>query len=387
MMWMVLSSFVHAHSGGTDAYGCHAGSQPYHCHGATHINFDGVDIQGEIVKPSIQYVQEEIRVDPCDKYAGTDTWMECSLNLSYQEITSLCEMTRTNPTAVKAYLDTLVKTSLMETIYESTGENGWQYRYHPDEDYYVVINSPRGKWNGKKLRTGTKGYDNVYRMHSEMLADRISTVPSSDYEGKQVTIWQSCSSNGRDVYDEHWYTQVRDQPNEVWSEFVAWPVPVGTCEEGHLREGWGRGGSQKYCNKFAGPMSMERTIYTKNPANKHQSVSHNFTTPVGMIVSPDIWTFEENGTVVLPISTTMFVVVNNETKEFGILYRSIQMGNHTPGGDMVFHEELPMRLYRESQEAETPPTVVKPENPWIGPLAIATFIGGMIFIINQHGGF
>ena len=32
MMWMVLSSFVYAHSGGTDAYGCHAGSQPYHCH-------------------------------------------------------------------------------------------------------------------------------------------------------------------------------------------------------------------------------------------------------------------------------------------------------------------------------------------------------------------
>ncbi len=24
-----------AHSGGTDANGCHAGSQPYHCHGAT----------------------------------------------------------------------------------------------------------------------------------------------------------------------------------------------------------------------------------------------------------------------------------------------------------------------------------------------------------------
>ena len=24
-----------AHSGGTDAYGCHAGSRPYHCHGST----------------------------------------------------------------------------------------------------------------------------------------------------------------------------------------------------------------------------------------------------------------------------------------------------------------------------------------------------------------
>ena len=26
---------VSAHSGGTDANGCHAGSQPYHCHGST----------------------------------------------------------------------------------------------------------------------------------------------------------------------------------------------------------------------------------------------------------------------------------------------------------------------------------------------------------------
>lgn len=26
---------AHAHSGGTDANGCHAGSQPYHCHGSS----------------------------------------------------------------------------------------------------------------------------------------------------------------------------------------------------------------------------------------------------------------------------------------------------------------------------------------------------------------
>ena len=385
MIWMALLSLAHAHSGGTDAYGCHAGSQPYHCHGATHINFDVVDVQGEIIKPSIQYVQEEIRVDPCDKYAGTDAWMECSLNLSYQEITSLCEMTRTNPTEVKAYLQTLVKTSLMETIYESTGENGWQYRYHPDEDYYVVVNSPRGRWNGKKLRTDTEGYANVNRMHGEMLAQRVSSVPSSDYDGKHVTIWQSCSSNGRDDFDEHWYTQVRDQPDQ-WGNFVAWPVPVGVCKEGHSREAWGRGGPRKYCSEFEGPVSMQKTMYTKDPSNKYENVSHSFRLPAGMIYSPEIWTLEETGTVVLPISSTMMVVVNNKTKEFGIIYRSIQLSNHAPGGAMVLDEELPMRLYRESQEEETP-KVVQYENPWIGPIAIASFVGGMIFIINQHGGF
>lgn len=29
---VLASSFVSAHSGGTDKYGCHAGKKPYHCH-------------------------------------------------------------------------------------------------------------------------------------------------------------------------------------------------------------------------------------------------------------------------------------------------------------------------------------------------------------------
>lgn len=29
---IISNSVAFAHSGGTDANGCHAGSQPYHCH-------------------------------------------------------------------------------------------------------------------------------------------------------------------------------------------------------------------------------------------------------------------------------------------------------------------------------------------------------------------
>ncbi|WP_328187637.1 YHYH domain-containing protein [Marinobacter sp. OP 3.4] len=29
---MMLIGVAHAHSGGTDKNGCHAGSKPYHCH-------------------------------------------------------------------------------------------------------------------------------------------------------------------------------------------------------------------------------------------------------------------------------------------------------------------------------------------------------------------
>jgi len=32
LLFLVSSAF--AHSGGTDAYGCHSGSEPYHCHGS-----------------------------------------------------------------------------------------------------------------------------------------------------------------------------------------------------------------------------------------------------------------------------------------------------------------------------------------------------------------
>ena len=33
MFSLLFSSTLYAHSGGTDSNGCHAGSQPYHCHG------------------------------------------------------------------------------------------------------------------------------------------------------------------------------------------------------------------------------------------------------------------------------------------------------------------------------------------------------------------
>lgn len=32
LAFLSISSAAIAHSGGTDAYGCHAGTQPYHCH-------------------------------------------------------------------------------------------------------------------------------------------------------------------------------------------------------------------------------------------------------------------------------------------------------------------------------------------------------------------
>ena len=31
-MFILSSNFALAHSGGTDANGCHAGTKPYHCH-------------------------------------------------------------------------------------------------------------------------------------------------------------------------------------------------------------------------------------------------------------------------------------------------------------------------------------------------------------------
>lgn len=44
---LILSPvFAHAHSGGTDRYGCHGGSRPYHCHGGGSSSSSGGSSRG-----------------------------------------------------------------------------------------------------------------------------------------------------------------------------------------------------------------------------------------------------------------------------------------------------------------------------------------------------
>ena len=345
---ILATSIAAAHSGDTDTSGCHAGSKPYHCHGSTHIEFDTVDIKGELVKPAIQYVKEDIRVDPCEKHAGTDEWIECSINLSYEEISSLCAMTRTNPIKVKDYLDVLVNNSLRELIYESTGKDGWQYRYNAEEDFYRVVNSPGGRWNGKELNNDTKAYKNVYKLHSELLKQRITSIPSADYKDRKVTTWQSCNSNGLDKFNDHWYTQVRGS-HDSFGEFVAWPTPAGVCKEGERFEAWGRGGTQTYCREFVGALSMQKTIYTKDPVKTNESITHHFDLGYGAEFSMPDMSMHREGWYRFPISSSMIVVVNGSTNEFGIVYRQVhnEEGMNRAGGPMVFEPEASAAHFKE----------------------------------------
>ena len=53
---MLMPSVVSAHSGGTDSNGCHAGSQPYHCHNSKNdeLNVEAMAI-GVLLLLAIRY--------------------------------------------------------------------------------------------------------------------------------------------------------------------------------------------------------------------------------------------------------------------------------------------------------------------------------------------
>lgn len=89
-----ISSKVYSHSGGTDSNGCHAGSQPYHCHNGgnsstsehSSVNFGGWDIN-----LGYQYHLEE---NPYIPYAGLslgkyqdhgDTFLGLDFGLKHQD--------------------------------------------------------------------------------------------------------------------------------------------------------------------------------------------------------------------------------------------------------------------------------------------------------------
>lgn len=56
---------TYAHSGGTDKNGCHAGSQPYHCHnGGSSSENAGLDFNGWDFNLGYQYLIDESQISP-----------------------------------------------------------------------------------------------------------------------------------------------------------------------------------------------------------------------------------------------------------------------------------------------------------------------------------
>lgn len=58
---------VYSHSGGTDSHGCHAGTQPYHCHNGESSSYESAGVSGWDFNFGYQYHANETQLIP---YAG-----------------------------------------------------------------------------------------------------------------------------------------------------------------------------------------------------------------------------------------------------------------------------------------------------------------------------
>jgi hypothetical protein len=78
MLFFLISS-VFAHSGGTDAYGCHSGSEPYHCHDSSVVL--------PMVTPSSVSLNYELPTENCN----ARDWYEAELVDYHTHLNDLTE--------------------------------------------------------------------------------------------------------------------------------------------------------------------------------------------------------------------------------------------------------------------------------------------------------
>jgi len=60
----LIPSSVLAHSGGTDSNGCHAGSEPYHCHNSKNGSESSIDVGAWDINAGYQYHIEQTNLIP-----------------------------------------------------------------------------------------------------------------------------------------------------------------------------------------------------------------------------------------------------------------------------------------------------------------------------------
>lgn len=305
LFFLTLSAY--AHSGGTDSNGCHSGTQAYHCHGAIKIDFDSLYIEGEIVKPNLDLIVERKNEDPCGHIEDVNDYVECSVNLSYSDIKNLCDLAQREPQVVLGYLDSLIKFSKTEYIYENSEAGTWTYQLSTDEKYYKVINSPDSKHNNLVVPQGTKAYSSIEELHtkkkSELItSDKLSTAIWLD---KKITPWHACMTNGVEfAFEEYAFVHTSER-----SDFVALPSLYGECEEGYSTQQLFVDGKKNVCGKFKKEPNLQPTIFQ----NHHSSLpnSHNFAY------------LEDNygKSYLYPISPTMAIYKNYSSGTWGIIFR------------------------------------------------------------------
>lgn len=336
------------------------------------IEFDEVEVQGEMFKPRLNLLQEVVHVDPCKDINDVSKYKDCSLNASYENIQSICSMAKTHPGEVKTYLQDLIFLAQRETVYERTEDGLWQYQMDENSNF-IVVGSPNRKYDGMiiEYKDNQSHYEqsvpwlSVFSLYQDQARTKITNVDSERYGNHHVTLWNACFSNGENDFYETWYTQVaRDDNSRLFPMFVELPSVVGKCGTKDTTKGFGPGGDAKYCEVPVSDKTISSTIYTTS--NKYNLESHSFeinTVLGGMWLSPaESWSGTSQrfsppmtgNAGEYPISSTMIIIINSKTNEFGILYRDVShgSGHHTVAGKMVFDKSYAEKLLLETDNEE-----------------------------------
>ena len=121
LLMFIVTSQATAHSGGTDAYGCHAGSQPYHCHTPKTPSYDDYSEPSYPRKRYRPDPQVPFRQDPIDPNSPTP---KNKVTAFYDKITGSIayglNLIRKKPQLVKSCEEWVMVMKLMTTIVSMT---------------------------------------------------------------------------------------------------------------------------------------------------------------------------------------------------------------------------------------------------------------------------
>jgi len=229
-LFLILMKTISAHSGNTDAHGCHAGSQPYHCHNSnsSFINFDALNIEGQIIKPSMNTVNEIQRSNTCSDIDPTkDQFVECQLNLSFREINKICKDLASGDNDIGPFLEYLIDLSGRRPIVEPTTEGNWIYKRQGKS--FVIENSPKGTYDGVVV-SNIKATQSITTLEKNQILSELKMDSHNFHDDKEhaYQVWESCLTSGEDYLQPQIVFRIGVEEDQ-YLDAQEVPTPLSSC--------------------------------------------------------------------------------------------------------------------------------------------------------------
>ena len=201
------------------------------------IEFDGLDIQGELLKPTLTLVTQDSHSAECnDVDPASNDYVECQLNLSYYDIKSICDSLSSGNNNIVPALDELIAQSKQRHIVENTPEGNWVYQKHGNT--YKIVASPNDKYNGTIVKShkaiasisslrAIQTYKSLtYQSYDFTAPKGIDTVGFHNPYDSDFQVWESCLTDGTVYSNKNLVTRI----NKGSFDFSL-SLTVGSTEE------------------------------------------------------------------------------------------------------------------------------------------------------------